>query len=55
VEVPADVTSLYITLFIHAKAACLMTNVHQTATLDPAVNIVKFFDFSIAIRDGCPL
>jgi hypothetical protein len=55
VELPADNTSLYIALFIRAKAACLMTTVHRTATLDPAVNMVKFFDLSISIRDGCPL
>jgi hypothetical protein len=55
VEVPEDYTSLYEALFIHAKTACLMTTVRRRTTLDPAVNMVKFFDFSFAIRDGCPL
>jgi len=53
--VPTEDTSLYVALFIHATTTCLMTTVRRTATLDPAVNMSKTFDFLTAVRDGCPL
>ena len=55
VAVHTEDTTLYVALFIHATTTCLMTTVRRTATFDPAVNMLKTFDPSIAIRDGCPL